>query len=117
MEPPPTKSAHMPLPLSVGWNRWDTLEPPAAESWVPQEVVTVVVTHYDSIRSLGLVLAGLAVQTYPPHLLQIIVADDGSPDLTAVPADREWQRHVSRLRRGGFHTGLDYSRFERILPS
>jgi len=99
----------MPLPLSVGWNRWDTLEPPAAESWVPQEVVTVVVTHYDSIRSLGLVLAGLAVQTYPPHLLQIIVADDGSPDLTAVEAAAaaisEIDAHVLVQERRGFGAG------------
>lgn len=39
----------------------------------------VVVTHYDDPRRLGWVLDALAAQTYPAHLLHVVVADDGSP--------------------------------------
>jgi glycosyltransferase involved in cell wall biosynthesis len=39
----------------------------------------VVIPYYERSRELNRTLAGLAEQTYPSHLLQVIVVDDGSP--------------------------------------
>lgn len=63
-------------PPVVRGNDWSALadarpaEPPA---------VSVVVPHYRAQAQLDLVLAGLAAQTHPATRLQVVVADDGSP--------------------------------------
>ncbi len=48
--------------------------------------VTVVVPYYRAQAQLDLVLAGLAAQTHPASRLQVVVADDGSPEPPRVPA-------------------------------
>jgi GT2 family glycosyltransferase len=40
--------------------------------------VSVVVPPHDASRTLGCTLASLAAQTYPRHLLEVVVVDDGS---------------------------------------
>lgn len=65
----------------VPGNRWDLLahrdpEPPR---------VTVVVTHYDQPDELARTLAALARQDHPSDRLEIVVADDGSPQPPVVP--------------------------------
>jgi GT2 family glycosyltransferase len=63
--------------LTVVGNDWSALadarpaEPPT---------VSVVVPYYRAQAQLDLVLAGLAAQTYPATRLQVVVADDGSPE-------------------------------------
>lgn len=64
----------------VPGNRWD-LAPEATR--VPS--VTVVVTHYEQPRELARTLAALRGQTHPAHLLQVVVADDGSAEPPEVP--------------------------------
>ncbi|MCW2581235.1 MAG: hypothetical protein JWQ53_25, partial [Klenkia sp.] len=67
----------------VGGNDWSALaearpaEPPT---------VSVVVPYYRAQAELDLVLAGLAGQTHPASRLQVVVADDGSPEPPRVPA-------------------------------
>ncbi|MFN3949850.1 glycosyltransferase family 2 protein [Microbacterium sp.] len=65
----------------VPGNRWDLLahrdpEPPR---------VTVVVTHYAQPEELARTLAALARQDHPSDRLEIVVADDGSPEPPVVP--------------------------------
>jgi len=72
-----------PHPGRVVGNRWDEvagLEP------VPPRV-TVVVTHYDQPAELARTLAALRRQDHPRELLEIVVADDGSPVAPTVPDD------------------------------
>lgn len=67
-----------------GWvigNQWDELDGVAA----PLLRVSVVVTHYDQQRELDRTLRALAAQDYPAELLEIVVADDGSPVAPVVP--------------------------------
>lgn len=54
-------------------NRWDLvrLEPATA-------TVSVVIPYYEQPRQLASVLEALTHQTYPSHLVQVVVADDGS---------------------------------------
>lgn len=58
-------------------NEWQTLSPPGLGEWTPTLAMSVVVPAYDAGRLLPSVLAGLAAQTYPSHLLEVVIADDG----------------------------------------
>lgn len=53
----------------------------------PPRSVTVVVAHYAQQRELDRTLAALRRQTHPRELLEIVVADDGSPTPPVVPDD------------------------------
>ncbi|MDP4504774.1 glycosyltransferase [Nonomuraea turcica] len=69
-------------------NDFGVLAPPALGAWEPALTVTVVIPAHDRQETLDLTLAALAAQSYPEHLLDVIVVDDGSatplrlPDLT-----------------------------------
>lgn len=70
-----------PIPTVPG-NRWDLvgdLQPAPPR-------VSVVVTHYDQPDELARTLAALQRQDHPSELLEVIVADDGSPHEPVVPA-------------------------------
>lgn len=68
-------------PWVVG-NRWDELD--GVEPDV-LPTVSVIVAHYDQPDELARTLHALAAQDYPAGLLEIIVADDGSPGEVRVP--------------------------------
>ncbi|WP_405219662.1 glycosyltransferase family 2 protein [Agrococcus sp. Ld7] len=72
-------------------NRWDA----AADAAEPRSV-SVIIAHFDQQRELDRTLAALRRQTHPRALLQIIVADDGSPTPPVVPADVTLARHEDR---------------------
>ena len=63
-------------------NRWDALDGVQPD---PLPLVSVIVAHYDQPAQLARTLQALAVQDYPPDLLEVIVADDGSPGPVRVP--------------------------------
>ncbi|WP_235564431.1 glycosyltransferase [Modestobacter sp. Leaf380] len=67
----------------VAGNDWSPLAD--ARPGQPPEV-SVVVPYYRAQDELDLVLAGLALQTHPASRLQVVVADDGSPEPPRVPA-------------------------------
>lgn len=68
-------------PWVVG-NRWDTLDGVAPEI-LPR--VSVIVAHYEQPAELARTLSALSMQDYPPELLEIVVADDGSAGEVLVP--------------------------------
>lgn len=68
-------------PWVVG-NRWDELDGVEPDV-LPR--VSVIVAHYDQPAELARTLHALSVQDYPRELLEIVVADDGSPDEISVP--------------------------------
>lgn len=74
---------HPDAPVIVG-NRWDALDGVAPAS-LPR--VSVIVAHYDQPVQLARTLRALADQDYPCELLEVVVADDGSPGEVAVPDD------------------------------
>jgi GT2 family glycosyltransferase len=59
-------------------NDYTVLDVPEIGAWTPRLAVTVVIPAYGNQEKLDLVLAGLAGQTYPAHLLEVIVVDDGA---------------------------------------
>ncbi|TGO04877.1 glycosyltransferase [Serinibacter arcticus] len=72
-----------PFGRTVPGNRWDLVTADPAPT--PTRTVSVVVAHYDQQRQLDRTLTALARQTYPAHLVEIVVADDGSPVPPRVP--------------------------------
>ncbi|MCG7418534.1 glycosyltransferase [Microbacterium sp. ACRRU] len=62
-------------------NRWDRVA--GLEPDPPR--VSVIVTHYAQPEELARTLAALAAQDHPADRLEIVVADDGSPEAPVVP--------------------------------
>ena len=91
-------------------NDWSTLSPPDLGAWTPRLSVSVVIPAYHADRTLPFVLAGLAAQTYPAHLLEVVVADDGSEPPVELPEVRPEHTRVVRVAEGwgranACHTG------------
>ena len=59
-------------------NEWGSLLVPPLGLWQPHLNVSIVMPAYGAHRTLPYVLAGLAGQTYPSHLVEVIVVDDGA---------------------------------------
>lgn len=59
-------------------NDFGVLSPPALGAWEPTLTVTVVIPAHDRQETLDLTLAALSAQSYPEHLLDVVVVDDGS---------------------------------------
>lgn len=75
---------------------------PAAPGWQP--VVTVVVPMLDERGHIEACLDGFAAQTYPVHLLDVVVVDGGSTDgsrqtVEGMAEERPWVRLVDNPRR------------------
>ncbi|WP_433499676.1 glycosyltransferase [Sphaerimonospora sp. CA-214678] len=59
--------------------------PPALGAWTPELSVSVVIPAYRAERTLPLTLAALARQTYPGHLIEVVVVDDGEEPMGSLP--------------------------------
>ena len=96
----------------VPGNRWDLLsagsDPDAqllTEVTTAQDV-SVVIPFYDNQHDLDLLLTGLSVQSHPRSRLQIVIADDGSPEPPRIPdAARGLNIAVVRQDDAGFRAG------------
>jgi GT2 family glycosyltransferase len=66
-------------------NDYSVLNPPRIGSWTPSMRVSVVIPAYNNQAKLDLTLAGLAGQTYPAELLEVIVVDNGSEPRLTLP--------------------------------
>ncbi|MET9342792.1 glycosyltransferase [Nonomuraea sp. NPDC003804] len=72
--------------MRIRHNDYGVLSPPVIGAWTPELSVTVVIPAYDCQDELDRTLATLTAQTYPAHLLDVVVVDDGSdPPLRARP--------------------------------
>ncbi len=109
--PPPTPASTSPQPR-VRRNEWQVLAVPPLGAWEPTLSVSVVIPAYDAGRLLPYVLAGLAAQSYPDHLLEVVVVDDG-PTTSAplvLPELRPGRTRLVRVEHGwgranACHTG------------
>ncbi|NUP78783.1 MAG: glycosyltransferase family 2 protein [Nonomuraea sp.] len=70
----------------VRGNDYRVLRPP--EDFTPALTVSVIVPAYGGQDKLDLVLAGLARQTYPAALTEVVVVDNGSTPPLRLPATR-----------------------------
>jgi glycosyltransferase involved in cell wall biosynthesis len=72
--------------MRVRGNDYRVLRPPA--DFTPELRVSVIVPAYGGQDKLDLVLAGLARQTYPAELTEVVVVDNGSTPPLRLPAER-----------------------------
>jgi len=86
----------------VRGNDWRSLEPADIGEGTPTGTVTVVLPCYMGQTELELTFAGLASQTYPSHLLEVVVVDDGSAPPIVLPAGAPFTATVVAQQRDGF---------------
>ena len=84
----------------VRHNDWGSLTPPSLGAWEPTLSVTVVVPTFNYQRTLPYVLAGLAGQSYPAHLLEVLVVDDQSSPAQELPEVRPDNTRLIRVEEG-----------------
>ncbi|GAA2865921.1 hypothetical protein GCM10010517_25310 [Streptosporangium fragile] len=83
-------------------NDFGVLAPPALGEWEPRLSVSVVVPARQGQDRLDLTLAALAAQTYPSHLLEVIVVDDGSEPPLRLPEIAPERTRIVRAAPGGW---------------
>lgn len=69
-------------------NDWGTLEPPLVGAYDPNRTVSVIIPAYGAPEKLACTLASLSVQSYPDHLLEVVVVDDQTDPPLCLPALR-----------------------------
>lgn len=84
----------------VRHNDWGSLRPAALGDWTPSLSVTVVVPTFNYQHTLPYVLAGLAAQSYPAHLLEVVVVDDQSSPAQELPEVRPENTRLIRVEEG-----------------
>ncbi|MEE2767732.1 MAG: glycosyltransferase [Actinomycetota bacterium] len=86
----------------VRGNDWRSLEPSEIGQWDPTRTVTVVMPCYMGQAELELTFAGLASQSYPSHLLEVVVVDDGSEPPIFLPSGFSFSAALVAQERDGF---------------
>jgi len=90
------------LEKAVYGNDWRILEPSQIGSGKNSEKVSVILPCYMGQGELALTFAGLSKQTYPHHLLEVIVVDDGSDPPIEIPSKLPFEASVVVQERDGF---------------
>ncbi|WP_433350039.1 glycosyltransferase [Microtetraspora malaysiensis] len=85
----------------VKGNDYSLLTPPEIGSWTPRLTVSVVIPAYGGQDKLDLVLAALAVQTYPAELTEVVVVDNGSSPPLRLPELRPAGTRLIRCETPG----------------
>jgi glycosyltransferase involved in cell wall biosynthesis len=83
-------------------NDYSVLQPPAIGEWTPTLSVSVVIPAHGHQEKLDLVLASLSAQSYPAHLMEVIVVDDGTPEPLRLPPVRPENTRLITSAPGGW---------------
>ena len=86
----------------VSGNDWRVLEPANLGEGSATLSITVVIPCYMGQAQLELTFAGLANQTYPSHLIEVLVVDDGSQPPINIPSGASPNASVVTQERVGF---------------
>ena len=92
----------MPRPATVRYNDWRRIGVPPADAFTPTHPVSVVVPYYEAPAALARTLAALEGQTYPRHLFEVVIVDDGSPTPLEPPRETPLNVTVTRQEDRGF---------------
>lgn len=85
----------------VTGNDWAVLVPPAGATWRPTRKVSICVPAHQP-ADISRLLDAVALQSYPQHLIEVVIGDDGStPEVSGSfdPADYGFEVTVVRLER------------------
>ena len=86
------------IPTVFG-NDWSVLVPPADATWAPQSQVSICIPARNPGPGLGRTLRCLAEQTYPSHLFEVVIGDDGSDVPIEIPSGLPYEVSVVRQDR------------------
>lgn len=86
-------------------NDYSPLRPPPLGGWTPTLGASVVIPAHGGQRRLDLTLAALAAQTYPAHLIEVIVVDDRSDPPLRLPELRPENTRIVAAPDGGWGAG------------
>ncbi|PZG17838.1 glycosyltransferase family 2 protein [Nonomuraea aridisoli] len=81
-------------------NDYSPVAAPQLGAWSPALSVSVVVPAHGGQDKLDLTLAALAAQTYPDHLMEVLVVDDGSRPPLRLPEIRPVNTRLVRVEDG-----------------
>ena len=87
---------------AVRGNDWRTLNPAGIGEGKFVDPVTVILPCYMGQQELALTFAGLSRQTYPHHLIEVIIVDDGSAPPIIAPSKLPFDVSVVAQERDGF---------------
>ncbi|MFE0267102.1 glycosyltransferase [Nocardiopsis alba] len=116
----PEQSGPLRQPI-VHRNDYTALPVPPLGGWEPSLSVSVVVPAHGGSEKLALVLASLAAQSYPAHLMEVVVVDDGSPEPLVLPRVRPENTRLVVSAEGGWgsahavNTGVGVSSGQVVL--
>jgi GT2 family glycosyltransferase len=102
-------------------NRWRDVVPDLGAVVEPRLSVSVVIPAYDCEETLRWTLGALAYQTYPGHLLEVVVADDGTEPPLELPEVRPDSTVLVRSDGSGWgrayacHRGVQHSSGDVVL--
>ncbi|WP_018653631.1 glycosyltransferase family 2 protein [Actinomadura flavalba] len=94
-----------PRPPRVRHNDHTSLDVPAVGGYTPRRTVSVVVPAFEDQTRLDLTLASLAAQSYPEHLLEVVVVDDGSTPPLRLPEIAPARTRLVPADPGGWGRG------------
>ena len=83
-------------------NDWKSLKPSSIGEGDYVDRVTVVLPCYMGQEELALTFASLSKQTYPHHLLEVVVVDDGSEPPIKLPSKLPFETSIVAQQRDGF---------------
>lgn len=102
-----------PVRPRIRHNDYTALDVPDLGTWTPRLSVSVLIPAYGDQDMLDLALAALAAQSYPAHLMEALVVDDGSvpplrlpevkPERTRLLTSRD--AGADERREGGLRSG------------
>ncbi|WP_449064458.1 glycosyltransferase family 2 protein [Planomonospora algeriensis] len=104
----------------VRLNDYGSLTPAEIGAWTPVRTVSVVIPAYRCQETLDLTLAALAAQSYPAHLTEVIVVDDGGGPALRIGGPAPERTRIVPSRPGGWgrawacQTGADAAEGEVI---
>ncbi|MFI7616801.1 glycosyltransferase [Nonomuraea terrae] len=81
-------------------NDYSPVAAPQLGAWSPALSVSVVIPAHGGQDRLDLTLAALAAQTYPDHLMEVLVVDDGSRPPLRLPEIRPVNTRLVRVEDG-----------------
>ena len=90
------------LERAIHGNDWRALNPAQIGEGKFVDPVSVILPCYMGQQELALTFAGLSRQTYPHHLIEVIVGDDGSDPPIKLPSQLPFETSVVVQERDGF---------------
>jgi glycosyltransferase involved in cell wall biosynthesis len=80
-------------------NNWRSLLPEDDAQWNPSKLVSICIPCRNPSDNLSHILQSISFQSYPHHLIEVIIADDGSEKSVNVTDNYQFPIKVLRLER------------------